>query len=276
MVDVVNATTPWQEGNVDLCGLNIHYYRTGNADKPALVVAHGFGDNGLCWRRVANDLQHRFDVIMIDARNHGQSGTAPANSTAIIEDLASVITALNLDKPALLGHSMGASTVAGVAAQYPHLVSKIILEDPLWKERTRAESAEDQNKRLHAYQQPLEAQQALSDKEIMQAGKAQHPTWRADEFPDWAIAKQQVRAEALLGLSVSNWTQTHDLVSRITCPSLLIRAGTGSDGVITAEIATKVVKSNNYFSAADVAGAGHNIRREGFDEYLAIVSTFLE
>jgi hypothetical protein len=26
----------------------------------------------------------------------------------------------------------------------------------------------------------------------------------------------------------------------------------------------------------DVAGAGHNIRREGFDEYLAIVSTFLE
>ena len=176
MVDVVNATTPWQEGNVDLCGLNIHYYRTGNADKPALVVAHGFGDNGLCWRRVANDLQHRFDVIMIDARNHGQSGTAPANSTAIIEDLASVITALNLDKPALLGHSMGASTVAGVAAQYPHLVSKIILEDPLWKERTRAESAEDQNKRLHAYQQQLEAQQALSDKEIMQAGQEQHPT----------------------------------------------------------------------------------------------------
>jgi len=276
MVDAVNTTTPWQEGNVDLCGLNIHYYRTGNADKSALVVAHGFGDNGLCWRRVANDLQHHFDVIMIDARNHGQSGTAPANSTAIIDDLASVIIALNLDKPALLGHSMGASTVAGVAAQYPHLISKIILEDPLWEERTRAESAEDQNKRLHAYQQQLEAQQALSDKEIIQAGIVQHPTWRADEFPDWAIAKQQVRAEAMLGLSVSNWTQTHDLVSRITCPSLLIRAETGSDGVITAKIATKVVESNNHFSAVDVAGAGHNIRREGFDEYLAIVSTFLE
>jgi len=276
MVDAVNTTTPWQEGNLDLCGLNIHYYRTGNADKSALVVAHGFGDNGLCWRRVANDLQHHFDVIMIDARNHGQSGTAPANRTAIIDDLASVIIALNLDKPALLGHSMGASTVAGVAAQYPHLISKIILEDPLWEERTRAESAEDQNKRLHAYQQQLEAQQALSDKEIIQAGIVQHPTWRADEFPDWAIAKQQVRAEAMLGLSVSNWTQTHDLVSRITCPSLLIRAETGSDGVITAKIATKVVESNNHFSAVDVAGAGHNIRREGFDEYLAIVSTFLE
>jgi len=276
MVDLMKATKPWQEGNVDLCGLNIHYYRTGNADKPTLVMAHGFGDNGLCWRRVANDLQHRFDVIMIDARNHGQSDTAPANSAAIVEDLASVITALNLDKPVLLGHSMGASTVGGVAAQYPYLVSKIILEDPLWKERTRTEPAEDQNKRLHAYQQQLEAQQALSDKEIIQAGKVQHPTWSADEFPDWAIAKQQVRAEAMLGLSVSNWTQTHDLVSRITCPSLLIRAEAGSDGVITAEIATKVVESNNQFSAVDVVGAGHNIRREGFDEYLAIVSTFLE
>jgi N-formylmaleamate deformylase len=275
MVGVVERTTAWQESNVDLDGLNIHYYRTGKNFKPQLVVAHGFGDNGLCWRRVANDLQDRFDVIMVDARNHGQSGTAPASSAVLIEDLAGVITALSLDKPALLGHSMGASTVAGVAAQYPHLVSKIILEDPLWKERTRPESAADQNTRLQAYQQQLEAQQALSSKEIIQAGKVQHPTWRDDEFPDWEIAKQQVRAEAMLGLSVSNWAETLEVVTRISCPSLLIRAETGSDGVVTAEIATKVVESNNQFRATDIPGAGHNIRREGFDEYLTTLNSFL-
>ena len=275
MVGVVERTTAWQESNVDLDGLNIHYYRTGNNDKPQLVVAHGFGDNGLCWRRVATDLQDRFDVIMVDARNHGQSGTAPASSAALIEDLAGVITALSLDKPALLGHSMGASTVAGVAARYPHLVSKIILEDPLWKERTRAESEDDQNKRLDAYQQQLKAQQALSDKEIIQTGKVQHPTWRDDEFPDWAIAKKQVRAGAMLGLSVSNWPETLEVVTHITCPSLLIRAEAGRDGVVTAEIATKVIESNNQFRATDIPGAGHNIRREGYEQYLTNLQSFL-
>lgn len=265
----------WQEGDVDLPELKIHYYRTGHGDKPPLVVAHGFGDNGLCWRRTSNNLQHHFDVIMLDARNHGQSGTAPASANALVEDLANVITSLALERPLLLGHSMGASTVAGVAAQFPNLVSKIILEDPLWKERTRPESEDDQNKRVQAYRQQLESQQALSENEIIQAGKVQHPTWHDDDFPDWAVSKKQVRADALRGLSVSNWAQALDTIKRITCPCLLIRAEADSDGVVTHGLATKVAESNDKFSVADITGAGHNIRREGFDEYLAAVNEYL-
>ena len=67
--------TTWTEGNVTANGVKIHYYRTGNGDegKPAMLMLHGITDNGLCWSRVANDLQDRYDIIMTDARGHGKS-----------------------------------------------------------------------------------------------------------------------------------------------------------------------------------------------------------
>lgn len=274
MVVEMNINTLWQEGNVDLAELKIHYYRTGG-DKPPLLVAHGFSDNGLCWRRLTENLQTYFDVIMLDARNHGQSGSAPSSSTVLVEDIANVIRALGLEQTVLLGHSMGANTVAAVAARYPNLVSRVILEDPPWKEQTKIESGDVQNKKLIGFRRHLESQRALSEGEVILAGKQQHPIWHEDEFSDWAIAKQQLRAEALSGLHLSSWPEAKSIVESIQCPSLLIRGDADSDGIITSEIAIKVIASNHYFQVEEIKGAGHNIRREGFESYLALVKRFL-
>ena len=62
----------WQSGFVDANGLRLHYTRTGG-DGPPVVLAHGVTDSGLCWARVAKALSPDFDVIMVDARGHGQS-----------------------------------------------------------------------------------------------------------------------------------------------------------------------------------------------------------
>ena len=64
----------WYEGDVLSSGINVHYYRTGIGTKPALLLAHGFTDNGLCWSRTADALSADFDVVMVDARNHGSPG----------------------------------------------------------------------------------------------------------------------------------------------------------------------------------------------------------
>ena len=62
----------WQSGDVSVNGLRLHYTRTGG-DKPPVVLAHGFSDDGLCWTPVAEVLAPDYDVIMVDARGHGQS-----------------------------------------------------------------------------------------------------------------------------------------------------------------------------------------------------------
>ena len=61
--------------HVTVNGVSICFYRSGGG-KPPLVMAHGMTDMGLCWTRIADGLRHKYDVIMYDARGHGQSETS--------------------------------------------------------------------------------------------------------------------------------------------------------------------------------------------------------
>lgn len=90
----------WAEGYVDVDGIEIHYHRTGG-NKPQIVLNHGAADDGLCWTRVAKELQSDFDVIMVDARGHGlsSSGDGDYSSAHRAADLAGLIQFLALDRP---------------------------------------------------------------------------------------------------------------------------------------------------------------------------------
>src|SRR5205823_1964466 len=126
-----NEMTTSSEVNVQANGITIHYYRTGSDKKPSILLLHGITDSGLCWPRVAHDLEGGYDVIMTDARGHGHSGASTDFSIALLaDDAAAVIRALGLEKPYVWGHSMGAITAATLAAAYPDLVRAIVLEDP--------------------------------------------------------------------------------------------------------------------------------------------------
>ena len=98
-------------------GIRIHYERTGGA-KPALVLCHGITDSGGCWPRVVAALKKDYDLVMLDARGHGGS-EAPRSGYSLdimADDVAGVIDALGLQRPCIIGHSMGAMTAARTAA----------------------------------------------------------------------------------------------------------------------------------------------------------------
>ena len=124
----------WSSGFVQKNGVRIHYHRTGG-DKPTLMLSHGITDHGMCWRRVAQALEKGYDLIMVDARGHGHSDAPETgySSRDHAADLAGLIEALALEKPTIIGHSMGASNAAVVAGEYPYLMSGILLEDPVWR-----------------------------------------------------------------------------------------------------------------------------------------------
>src|SRR5687768_5957568 len=121
----------WTDGYVVANGIRLHYWRTGGS-KPPLVLAHGSSDDALCWTNLAKELTDRYDVIMFDARGHGLSDPPTAADPADVqaEDLAGLIKALKLEKPILMGHSMGSASVAWFAAKYPDVPRAVILEDP--------------------------------------------------------------------------------------------------------------------------------------------------
>jgi pimeloyl-ACP methyl ester carboxylesterase len=66
------TSSGWSRGRLAVTGGHLAYHRTGGGG-PALVLSHGLTDNGLCWSRLAEALAPAFDVIMLDARGHGDS-----------------------------------------------------------------------------------------------------------------------------------------------------------------------------------------------------------
>ena len=123
----------WKDGFVLANGICIHYWRTGG-DKPPIVLAHGSSDNGLCWTALSKEFEADYDVIdviMPDARGHGISDPGGESDPAEVQadDLRGFIQAVELDKPIVMGHSMGASAVAMFAAKYPDVGRAVILAE---------------------------------------------------------------------------------------------------------------------------------------------------
>jgi pimeloyl-ACP methyl ester carboxylesterase len=104
----------WSDGYVYANGIRIHYYRAAPAPgKPVMVMAHDFSDYGLNWTTLTEDLQDDYDIYMVDARGHGYTDPPTADGTgdAAVEDLVGFLREMKIEKPILMGHSMGAATV---------------------------------------------------------------------------------------------------------------------------------------------------------------------
>ena len=265
----------WTQGDIDVDGVRLHFHRTGRADAPPLVLLHGLSDSGLCWMRVAQKFESDFDVVMLDARNHGDSATAPATSTLLATDVAAAVSQLGLERPTLVGHSVGAHTAALLASTSPTIISRLVLEDPPWTVDSAATStggtprSRERQLQIRAW---LESFQAMTDNDIAELGRTQHADWPAEEFPAWITSNRQVRAEATDGLSGAGWA---NIVDGISCPTLLLGGDAGRGGIVTESVAAQITASNSEITARFIDGAGHNIRRENFEDYVSAIEEFL-
>lgn len=267
----------WPSDSIKVNGLNVHYHRTGG-DKPPLVLSHGATDNGLCWQRAAVELEKAYDLIMVDARGHGLTEPVAEDEEAgdMAEDLSNLIQALGLEKPRLMGHSMGAATTLILAAEHPDLPRCIVLEEPpLSGLFTKTPTAEQ---RAHAkeWRQRMLATKQLSHEQIVAQGREQHPDWADVEWDPWAESKQQVDPDILLNLVQTERPSWQDLMAQIQCPVLIIYGDQERGGIVSdaeAQEAQQILGDQG--SVVQIQGAGHNVRREQFQTFMNIVTRFL-
>lgn len=260
----------WTEGYVTVDGLEFHYTRTGDGSKPALVLLHGFSDNGLCWLRVARELETQYDVVMPDARGHGLSARIqPSVPIDNVADAAGIIGALGLDKPVVGGHSMGGLTTTELGARFPNLVSGLILEDPAWIDPT----PNDVPLRQNPFFEWLTNLDKLSLAEVIAFGKEANPLWGEEEFPAWAASKQQLDKTIFEYVNVRKpW---REFVSAFTVPALLVTADVTMNAIVSAATAQEAASHSPLLQIANVPNAGHNIRRENYPAFMQAVRAFL-
>jgi pimeloyl-ACP methyl ester carboxylesterase len=261
-------------GYVEANGLRLHYTRTGGG-KPAVVLAHGLTDDGLCWTPVAEALADAYDLVMLDARGHGRSD-APEQGYGPDEqagDLAGAIAGLELDRPAVLGHSMGAATALVMAGTHPEAVGAILLEDPppWWMDRPEGPDADAERREW------MSGLKRATREELLAQQRAETPAWSEAELGPWADAKQRFSCNLIRGFGTPpagglDWPAT---LTRIECPALLI-TGDPALGAITAEEDARALEELvSGLRVEHVPGAGHNIRRDRFDRYVEVVTDFL-
>ncbi|KAJ6092933.1 Alpha/Beta hydrolase protein [Penicillium sp. IBT 16267x] len=102
--------------------------------KSPILFLHGFlgskRENRHVSRLLAKDLARDVYTLRQDLRNHGDSGHHPKhNYTEMALDVKSFIETHQLQRPAVIGHSMGAKTAMTLALGSPELVSEIIAVD---------------------------------------------------------------------------------------------------------------------------------------------------
>jgi pimeloyl-ACP methyl ester carboxylesterase len=261
-------------------GIRIHYYRTAKTAQtrawPTLVLLHGITDSGLCWPRVVNELAGEYDMILPDARGHGLSdqpptGYAPQDHAA---DVAGLIRGLELERPILIGHSMGAGVSATVAARYPDLVGGVILEDPPWRAGSDEGTPQEQAARAAEWRQDILNRKAMSQAALIAQRQREQPKWAAEEFNGWIVAKQQVSPEVTQYITAPRppW---REIAPAIRCPALLITADVAEGAIVAPETAAEAARLLPKGRVVHIAGAGHNIRREQYGSYMTAVREFL-
>jgi N-formylmaleamate deformylase len=264
----------WQSGDITVNGLRLHYTRTGG-DKPQVVLAHGFSDDGLCWTPVTEALEGDYDVIMVDARGHGRS-EGPEQGYGLEDmacDLAGVITGLGLQKPAVLGHSMGGATALVLAGTYPELPGAILIEDAGMLNLTAPKTPADQERRAQMRAWITELKRKTRE-EMIAEQRVASPGWSEAELGPWADAKLRFSFNALnrLGVAAVDWQAT---LCRVTCPALLMTADPELGAIVAEEDAVAIQALIPQLRAVHIPEAGHNIRREQFDRYIDVVRSFL-
>jgi N-formylmaleamate deformylase len=259
--------TTWNSGFCETNGISTHYLRTGGA-KPPVVMLHGLMGSGACWTHLASVLEAAFDVVMPDARGHGDS-SAPRDGyryEELANDVVGLIRGLNLARPALLVHSMGGMTAAVVASRGEGILRGLVLVDPtfLSPERQRevqGSGVAEQHRRVLG----------LQKSELVAQARARHPRRPAEIVEIQVEARLKTRMGAFDVLTPPN-PAYHDVVRAIDVPSLLV---IGDDPVVTVEMARELRSLNPHLRSEEIQDAGHALPFEQPERLGEVVVSFL-
>jgi pimeloyl-ACP methyl ester carboxylesterase len=114
--------------SIRLGSLHTRYEVIGQGPRTLLMV-QGLGLDGATWGTLAQLLAQHYKVVTFDARGAGlaQDDGAPIGTEQMAHDVLALCQALKLQRPVLLGFSMGGMVVQHAAAIAPQAWSGLIL-----------------------------------------------------------------------------------------------------------------------------------------------------
>ncbi|MEN1975719.1 alpha/beta fold hydrolase [Cellulomonas sp. P4] len=281
---------------------------TAGAGRVPVVLLHGLTDSSACWPTVRHryDRDGRV-VVALDARGHGgvPLPDEPFTIAALAQDAARALRALGTGPALVVGHSMGGVTAEELALTAPELVAALVLEDPAWHDGgvigavddadvvglagdgagtagasgaagtagTRGTAADGSRGKPAWLGASIAALAGRTVEQVAARGRIENPTWPPEEVRGWAEAKTGLDprlADVPHDWAAREWVEA---LADVRVPVTLLTAEPGR-GVVSprqAERAAEVLgrAPEGLLTHVPVPGAGHSIRREAPEAYLA-------
>lgn len=118
---------------VDIGGISLHVQERSQPNAlPSVLLVHGLASNARLWDGAAEALVALgYHVIAVDQRGHGRSDKPDDgyDMRTVANDLASLITSLQLDRPVVAGQSWGGNVVVELAHLHPRLIRGVCAVD---------------------------------------------------------------------------------------------------------------------------------------------------
>jgi pimeloyl-ACP methyl ester carboxylesterase len=111
----------------DVNGLHL-YYETHGSGRPMILLHGGLGSGGM-FEPILPTLAASHQVIAPDLQGHGRTADIdrPIDVRLMADDVAALIDHLGLDRPDVVGFSMGGGVALQTAAKYPEKVGRVVV-----------------------------------------------------------------------------------------------------------------------------------------------------
>ena len=115
----------------ELDGLRLFYEQAGRGE-PNLLFVHGWCCDREAFKPQFQHFAQTHAVTTVDLRGCGESDKPEGGYTIpnFADDLARFCAASQIEKPVIVGHSLGGMIAVEVAARYPSVPSALVLVDP--------------------------------------------------------------------------------------------------------------------------------------------------
>jgi pimeloyl-ACP methyl ester carboxylesterase len=124
-----NRTTEAKETGeyAEVNGINL-YYETHGTGRPLMLLHGGLG-SGEMFGPILPTLSQRHRVITVDLQGHGRTADIdrPIDIRLMAGDIAALIDHLRLEKPDLVGYSLGGGVAFFTAVKHPQKVGKLVM-----------------------------------------------------------------------------------------------------------------------------------------------------
>ena len=262
--------------------MRFHYLDWGNKHLPPMVFLHGGALNAHTWDLVSLALRDEYRCIALDQRGHGDSDWSPDadySMSAQLADTKGFVDHLGLDRFILVGMSLGAINSLAFAIAHPERLNALVIIDAgpeirrPGSSRIRdfvngvADTVTIEGIIEKALQFNPRRDPAILRRSLMHALRQQPDgswKWKYDRRRFQVLDQEKHRSER---------AALADGLSRVTCPTLIVRGG--ESDVFHEEDGISLAQRLPAGRFVTVPRAGHTVQGDNPKDLVAELRRFL-